>query len=82
MRLFGNIVETDTYDDLVFYFRAMLAGGRIGYVPEPLMLYRIGCGVTNTPVHTYSEKIIELNHQARIERGGRRISDQLLRWIA
>ena len=69
MRLFGNIVETDTYDDLVFYFRAMLAGGRIGYVPEPLMLYRVGCGVTNTPVHTYSEKIVELNHQARIEIG-------------
>ena len=69
MQLFGNIVETDTYDDLVFYFRAMLAGGRVGYVPEPLMLYRVGSGMTNTPVSNYSDKIKDLNRSSRIEIG-------------
>ena len=54
--IFGNIVEADTYDDVIFYFRAMLAGNRIGYVPEPLMYYRIGSGMTNTVPTTHSEK--------------------------
>ncbi|MBL6791413.1 MAG: glycosyltransferase [Methylophilaceae bacterium] len=54
--IFGKITEADTYDDVIFYFRAMLAGNRIGYVPEPLMYYRIGSGMTNTAPKTHSEK--------------------------
>lgn len=53
---FGKIVEADTYDDLIFYFRAMLAGNRIGYVAEPLMYYRIGTGMTNTSAKTHAER--------------------------
>jgi glycosyltransferase involved in cell wall biosynthesis len=69
MQIFGNIVETDTYDDLVFYFRAMLAGGRIGYVPEPLMRYRVGSGMTNAPICNYLDSIADLDRRARIEIG-------------
>ena len=69
MQIFSNIMETDTYDDLVFYFRAMLAGDRIGYVPEPLIYYRVGSGITNTPVKTYPEKIASLERNASIQLG-------------
>ena len=41
MRLFGEIKEMDAYGDLVFSFRAILAG-RISHVPEPLLQYREG----------------------------------------
>ena len=69
LEIFGKIVETDTYDDLIFYFRAMLAGNRIGYVAEPLMYYRIGSGMTNTPASTQSEKIALLQKNSIIRLG-------------
>ena len=69
LEVFGKIVETDTYDDLIFYFRAMLAGNRIGYVPEPLMYYRVGSGMTNTPARTQSEKVVLLQQNSIIRLG-------------
>lgn len=66
---FGEIVEADTYDDLVFAFRAMLSGNRIAYVPEPLLLYRVGSGMTNTPVKTQAEKLKSLGRNAKIQMG-------------
>lgn len=68
-KIFGKIIETDTYDDLVFYFRAMLAGNRIGYVPEPLVYYRVGSGMTNTPVRKASERILRLVYDSKIRLG-------------
>ncbi|WP_299586222.1 glycosyltransferase [uncultured Tateyamaria sp.] len=47
MDRFGPIEEAGTYDDLVFYFRALLAG-RVAHVPEPLMRYRTGIGLSHS----------------------------------
>ena len=44
---FGPIVETNTYDDLILYFRALLAG-RVAHVPEPLVRYRTGVGLSHS----------------------------------
>ncbi len=43
---FGPIVEEPTFDDLIFGFRALLSGG-VAHVPEPLMEYRVGLGLSN-----------------------------------
>ena len=69
IKIFGDISETDTYDDVVFYFRAKLAGERIGYLQEPLMLYRTGSGITNSPVKNYSGKIDDLKRKSSISIG-------------
>ena len=66
IKIFGEISETDTYDDVVFYFRAKLAGDRIGYVQEPLIRYRTGSGITNTPVKNYSEKLDDLKKKTSV----------------
>lgn len=69
MKIFDEISETDTYDDVIFYFRAKLAGERIGYVKEPLMLYRTGSGITNSPIKNYSEKLDDLKRKSCVSVG-------------
>ena len=44
-RLFGPITETGVFEDRIFYFRARLAGS-VGYVPERLVRYRRGAGLS------------------------------------
>lgn len=45
VRIFGPIREAGTFDDLVFYFRALLLG-RVAHVPQPLMRYRLDEGLS------------------------------------
>ena len=42
---FGPIVERNTYEDLIFYFRAMLLN-KVSYVEKPLIYYRVGTGIS------------------------------------
>lgn len=46
MTRFGPIVEGPTFDDLIFCFRALMTGG-VAHVPEPLIEYRVGVGLSN-----------------------------------
>ncbi|MBE9640911.1 glycosyltransferase [Salipiger mangrovisoli] len=46
MTRFGPIVEEPTFDDLIFCFRALMTGGVV-HVPEPLIEYRVGVGLSN-----------------------------------
>lgn len=48
MRLFGPVTQQGTYDDLVFHFRAALLD-RVAFVPEPLLRYRTGVGLSERP---------------------------------
>ncbi|NCW17445.1 MAG: hypothetical protein EBW38_19890, partial [Rhodobacteraceae bacterium] len=45
MNIFGPIVERDTYEDLIFYFRAMILN-KVSYVEKPLIYYRVGNGIS------------------------------------
>jgi len=44
-RKYGR-VEPDAFEDLVFGFRAALEG-RVGFIDEPLIAYRLGAGLTS-----------------------------------
>ncbi|PFG62078.1 glycosyl transferase family 2 [Thioclava sp. ES.031] len=46
VRMFGPITQLDTYEDLVLGYRAALAG-RVAYVDEALVRYRVGTGTTS-----------------------------------
>lgn len=65
MTRFGPIVETPTFDDLIFGFRAKLSGG-VASVPEPLLEYRVGQGLStfesirNLPVDAKAERAAAL----------------------
>ena len=69
IKIFGDISEKDTYDDVIFYFRAKLAGERIGYVKEPLMCYRVGSGITNSHITNYDEKLDDLKKKSCVAVG-------------
>ena len=43
---FGDIKYENAYEDLVIGFRSALIDGLL-YIPEPLVYYRIGCGMTS-----------------------------------
>lgn len=58
MNIFGPIVERDTYEDLIFYFRAMLLN-KVSYVEKPLIYYRVGNGI--------SQKKRRSNQEARLQ---------------
>ncbi|WP_135501678.1 glycosyltransferase [Roseovarius aestuariivivens] len=47
VRRFGPVTEDVVFEDLVYGFRAALEG-RVGYIDEALVTYRVGAGVTNT----------------------------------
>ena len=66
---FGSISEPDTYDDLILYFRATLAGNKIGYIKEPLMYYTVGSGMTNTKAINDIEILNKLARNAKIQIG-------------
>ena len=55
---FGPIAYNTT-EDVVYYRRALLLGG-VRYVPDPLMKYRIGCGVSTLKMDS-KEKAIKRN---------------------
>ena len=56
VRLFGPIVVSATYDDLVFFFRARLLN-RIAFVPKPLVRYRYGVGLSNRFEHGWTARV-------------------------
>ena len=45
VRVFGPISHAGAYEDLVFGYRAALAG-RVGFVDQPLVRYRVGSGMS------------------------------------
>ena len=56
IRLFGPIRENETFDDLIFYFRAALAD-RVTHVAKPLVYYRTGIGLSNFRAKTAGARI-------------------------
>lgn len=58
---FGPITESGTYEDLVMSYRSMLSGGHI-YIPEILVKYRQGSGITSKTLlkqKSHREKLLE-----------------------
>lgn len=58
---FGPITESGTYEDLVMSYRSMLSGGHI-YIPEVLVKYRQGSGITSKTLlmqKSAREKLLE-----------------------
>ena len=54
---FGEVSETDTYEDLILGFRAKLLNG-LSFIDEPLVLYRTGVGIsTQRKPNSYKERI-------------------------
>lgn len=69
MDRFGDIAFPEAYEDLVFAFRAALIG-KIHYVDEELVDYRIGAGITSQ--HINSKKPV--SRQDRLQRTEMRIA--------
>lgn len=64
---FGKI-NYKTTEDTVFYRRALMSGG-VGYVDEPLVRYRIGCGVSTQKNGTSAvRKVRKLGWQVNLAR--------------
>jgi glycosyltransferase involved in cell wall biosynthesis len=63
IRLFGPISEEETFDDLVFCFRAILAD-RIAHVPKPLVYYRTGIGLSQHRADTARGRIKQEHRNA------------------
>jgi hypothetical protein len=57
-RLFGPIEGDATFDDLIFFFRATLMD-RIIHVPEPLVDYRLGVGLSQPKAKSFQQGVAQ-----------------------